>query len=133
MDYRDLMYTLGGISPAYGLIDAYRSGIKQDPRISQNVQNPSEFDRYTQMAQFGQNFGPNAPWYMRALSPVMGIVGAGALGANEVSKMIPGMQNLMGRIDPSFIPDSSTSQPSWGNIQSGMEGLFEGMTPGLFR
>lgn len=132
MNYRDLMYTLGGIAPAYGAIDSHRTG-NINPLIQRNVRNPSEFDRYTQMAQFGQDFGPNASFGMRMLSPVMAGVGIGALGANELSKLIPGAQNLMGRIDPSFIPDETTSQPSWGNFQSGLEGLFEGMTPGLFQ
>lgn len=132
MDYRDIMYGLGGPIDAYAAIDAHRSGIQQNPLISQNVQNPSEFDRYSQMAQFGEQFGPQAPWYKRMLAPAVGAMGAGALGANELSKMIPGAQSAMSYFDPSFVPDESTSQPSWGNFQAGLGGLAEGMAPGLF-
>jgi hypothetical protein len=124
---------MGGPINAYAAIDAHRAGTTINPMIQQNVQDPAEFDRYSQMAQFGEQFGPNAPWYKRALAPFMAGAGAGLLGLNEGSKMIPGMQSAMSYIDPSFQPDASTSQPSWGNIQAGMGGLIEGMAPGLFQ
>ena len=136
MDYREMMYAMGGPLDAYQGIDAQRSGLRDIPLLNNLAsQDQSGFDRYTQAAQYGQQFGPEANFGMRAISPIMGLAGAGLLGANEVSKAIPGMQNLIGRVtgDSSFIPDESTSKPSWHNFVSGMSGLFEGMTPGLFR
>jgi len=136
MDYRDLMWSMGGPAQAFQNVDAHRAGIAQDPRLfGMSQQELSPIDRYMQMAQFGEQFGPNAPWYKRAIAPGVGLVGAGALGMNELSKSVPGVQNLLANItgDQSFVPDQTSSQPSYDNFMSGMSGMFEGMAPGLFR
>lgn len=136
MDSRDLMYSLGGPIDAFQAIDAQRSGLRNVPEFSSfTPQDASGFDRYTQMAQYGENFGPNASFLMRALSPIAGGLGVGMLAGNEASKAIPGAQDLLYNItgDPSFIPNKTSSKPSWSNFMSGLGGLLEGMTPGLLR
>ena len=134
MDYREMMYAMGGPIDAYQNTDAFRNNLKDVPLLQGlSPQDASGFDRYTQAAQYGQEYGPEAPFYKRMASPLMGLAGAGLIGANEVSKMIPGVQQFMGRFDPSFIPDQTTSKPSWHNFVSGMSGLIEGMAPGLLR
>ncbi len=135
-DYRDLMYGMGGPLDAYQAIDAYRNKLRDVPEFhGMDPQDQSGFDRYSQMALYGKQFGPEAPFYMRAVSPLGAVGGTVDLGLNELSKMIPGAQSLIGRFtgDTSFQPNDATSRPSWSNFMSGMGGLVEGMAPGLFR
>ena len=135
MDPREMMYALGGPVPAYNAIDLYRNGEKIPQLEGLAPEDAAGFDRYTQLAQFGQQYGPEAPFYKRMLAPFAGPIGASLLAHNEISKAIPGAQNLIAKItgDESFVPGANTSRPSWHNFVSGMSGLVEGMVPGLLR
>lgn len=133
----DLIYGMGGFPEAFGQIDAYRAGNIDVPQLhGMGGQDLAALDRYAQMGQFGQQFAPdmvpNATLGSQLVSPIMGLAGAGLLGANEISKMIPGAQNLIGRLtgDPSFQESAITSRPQpIRNFLSGMGGLIEGMFP----
>ncbi len=126
--YSELMEMLGGpvqANVAVGIARGESAG-QVDPRLSAlSPVELAEFDRFTQAANVGQS----TPHFA---APVMGVAHVGASAANELSKTVPGLQDLIGKMlgQPQFRTDRSTSRASLGNVKGTAKGFLAGLLGG---